>query len=615
MANTTYVPVADVTNALANINTARDRGAAISNAMLDNVSQFAGDLQSFASTIRNSMGGVSINIDVPAAPTFEEPPKPAVFTPSVLEFGAEPTLTNTNSLPTLSFGDAPNKDYGDAPQAADSFNVPVPNNVPTIQVPSMPTKPALATPTMGTLTVPSFGEFTKVAPTYDPTHSVAPLFTGDIREFVENPDTSVVQILLDHRSMLNSRIINGGTGLPADIETAIWNRERDRESAVMRSAEEDVLRQDAALGFPVPSGTAQAKLYRVRADYSNKLISLGRDIAIKQAQLEIDNIQKALELLTPIEAQMVQYDTAARQRALEAVKFNNEAAIQIYDVTVKAFMTAQEARKIGVEIFTAQIQAYEAEARVYTAQIEAEKAKVEVNKELIAQYIAELSVNNMLLEAYKSEIEAAVSTGRMEELKIKIFDLQISAFNAQVQAYQAKLQGKTAEVQVYAERVKAYQVQMQGYSTEVEATAKEFEARAAQFRLMQETDKLRVEMYKVRTDANVAKQSAEINYASVMNQANASYSSAIASYNNVHAQVWGASAQAHISAQTVASQVAKMNLDAVQASKSLSLDATKAASAVYSQLISSFLSQQHYQVSSSGNSQLSASVQEVHTGS
>ena len=158
----------------------------------------------------------------------------------------------------------------------------------------------------------------------------------------------------------------------------------------------------------MPTGTAQAKLYRVQADYGDKMIAFGRDIAIKQAQLEIDNVQKALEQLIPIEQELVRFDMAARQRALDAVKFNNDAAVQIFDITTKAFLASQEARKIGVEIYKEQIQAYEAKASVYKTQIDAEKSKVEVNKELIAQYSAELSVNNLLLESYKSEIDADI---------------------------------------------------------------------------------------------------------------------------------------------------------------------------------------------------------------
>lgn len=575
--------------------------------LLSSMTNFADDLVSFADGITGSSGSVSLNIDVPDAPTFREPPEPKVFTPSVLEFGAEPSLTNVAAMPGLSFPVAPTKDYGEAPTPVPDFTVAVPNDLPSITVPTMPDKPTLSYPDRPTLYVTNFGSFTEVAPTYDPTSAVAPLFTGNIDQYVESTDTSISQMLLSHRQMLSDRIANGGTGLPAHIETAIWNRERDRESALLRSAEEDALRQDAALGFHTPTGTAQAKLYRVQADYGDKMIAFGRDIAIKQAQLEIDNIQKALEQLIPIEQELVKYDTAARQRALEAVKFNNDAAVQIYDITSKAFLAAQESRKIGVDILKAEIQAYEAKAGVFKTLVEAEKSKVEVNKELIAQYSAELSINNLLLEAYKAEIDAAVSAGRLEELKMKIFELQISAFKAQTDAHTALLQGKTAEAQVFSERVRAYQAEMQGYSTEVDAISKQFQAHSEQYKLMQNTDRLEVEMYKIKTDANVAKQNSEINYASILNQANASYSSAIASYNSVNAQVWGASSQAHISAQQVASQIAKMNLDAVQASKSMSIDATKSASQVYAQLISSFLNQQHYAMGFTGRTGLDAS--------
>ena len=104
------------------------------------------------------------------------------------------------------------------------------------------------------------------------------------------------------------------------------------------------------------------------------------------------------------------------------MKFNNDAAVQIFDITTKAFLASQEARKSALR-FTRNRFRHTGKASVFKTMIDAEKSKVEVNKELIAQYSAELSVNNLLLESYKSEIDAAVSAGRLEELKMKIFEL------------------------------------------------------------------------------------------------------------------------------------------------------------------------------------------------
>jgi hypothetical protein len=438
-------------------------------------------------------------------------------------------------------------------------------------------------------------------------------FKGEIVTYVEPADNAVSTALWDHLTLLKNRVQAGGTGLPAAIEGAIWSRAADRERGLALGAETDALRQDAARGFHTPTGAAQAKLLQVRNEYGSKMISLGRDVAIKQAELEIANIQKALEQIIPMEQLLVTHENEARRRALDAATQANTAAGQIYDIYMRGFLGGQESRKIGLGIYQGEIQAYEAETRAYSALIDAERAKTDINKALIEQYTAEIGVNAQLIEMYKTEVDAAVAAGRLEELKLKMFELEITAFEAQTKTYIALLQGKTAEAQIYGERVRAYQAELQGYSAEVEAATRVHQSLVERFKLQQGTDQLRVEMYKARVDANASKAKAETDFAAVNNQANSTYAQAIASFNAIQAKVWEASTQAHISAQTAAAQVAKMNLDAVQASKALSQDATKAASQVYAQLISSALSQQHYSVSASGSSSLGANLSESHS--
>lgn len=748
-----------ISKAIVDIKAMIDKSQGAADSLLYDLTSFSGVLNTMGDDIRGSVGSVSIDIKVPKAPSFAEPPAPVIFTPTPLKFsgmpdlvtapdlpelvmddmptmdvvsdlpsllltglpamedaGAVPTLTlaglpsllASGNIPELSLDAAPAKSFGESPRPVDDFAVAAPENVPVIVIPELPPSVTLTNPTREQLFTPYFPQFTKSAPVYTPTEPLPIEFFSELDRYVEPPPGIIEGLLADHRALLLDRVVSGGTGLPSAIEQAIWSRERDREASVMRSAEEDVLRQDSAMGFYTPSGTAQAKLYKVRADYSNKLIALGRDIAIKQADLELTNVMRALEQLIPIEQEMVKYDLAMRQRAFDAVKINNEALVQVFDITIKGYIAAQEIRKQGIQVFQARIQAYEGEIRAHTALLEAEKSKLSVNKDLIAQYIAEISANNMLLEAYKSSVSATVAIGELEGLKVKVFDAEVSAFNSQVQAHVAKIQGKSEETKAYSERVKAYQAEVQGYAAgieaktkeygvlaekikliqstnmgtveaykaEVDAQTKEFSANAEKFKIVQGINQYTLEAYKAEVDANTkafaadaertkltvevnkgkvdaytagvdakskefaakaesfkliqgvnqntleaykaetgaisARSTAEIGFATVNNQSNASYSTAIASFNNVQAQVWGASAQAHISAQTVASQIAKMNLDAVQTSRALSLDASKTAAQTYAQLVSSILSQQHYTVGVSSSASLDANLSETH---
>jgi len=544
---------------------------------------------------------INVDISLSKAPPLDKPSKPSEFKPTPPQYGKTPELTTIPDPDPLVLDGAPPADFGTAPNAMEPFTGARPRNNVDFHIPTVERIPTLTQRTRGNLADITIRAFDADRPEYVKTFFAAPSLPGAIERYTEGSTATTTALLQSHIDMLKGRIANGGTGLPAAIETAIWNRARDRESQLARGAEQDVLRQDAALGFPLPAGGAQAKLMRIRTDSNAKMISIGRDIAIKQAELELSNVQKALELITPVEQVFVQYETSCRQRVLEAVRQANEASLQIYDALLKGYLAAEETRKIGVSLYQAEIQAYEAKARAYQAEISAEQAKADVNKAIVEQYVAELGANNALLEAYKAEVEATVAVGRMEELKLKAFETEVSAFSAEAQAYLAQSQAKGAEMQIFAERVKAYQAEVQGYAAETEAKTKAKSAEIEAYRARQDANRLKIEAYKAVVDAEGTRASAEAQAAGAIAQSESIYASAVGSFNTVTASLWAAEAQAHIQAASTVANVSKMNADLLQASRAMSMDASKVTAQVYSQLISSIMSQTHYSLGASGS--------------
>ena len=60
----------------------------------------------------------------------------------------------------------------------------------------------------------------------------------------------------------------GGTGLDSTVETAIWDRARDRETKLALGNEAEIQRASEALGFSLPSGVIAAQLREAqRADH------------------------------------------------------------------------------------------------------------------------------------------------------------------------------------------------------------------------------------------------------------------------------------------------------------------------------------------------------------
>lgn len=86
-------------------------------------------------------------------------------------------------------------------------------------------------------------------------------------------------------------LTEGGSGLRPAIEDQIWQRDRSRILKAAEASGEQVLTTFAARGWPVPPGAAQHQIYLAQQGALNELGASSRDRAIKQMELEIENIR------------------------------------------------------------------------------------------------------------------------------------------------------------------------------------------------------------------------------------------------------------------------------------------------------------------------------------
>lgn len=89
-------------------------------------------------------------------------------------------------------------------------------------------------------------------------------------------------------------ILTGGEGIPPDIEAALWQRARARESLEASKMSQEALNQFASRGFSLPSGALAARLLEVQQEASNKSSTLSRDQAIKTLEVHIDLLKLAI---------------------------------------------------------------------------------------------------------------------------------------------------------------------------------------------------------------------------------------------------------------------------------------------------------------------------------
>jgi len=102
------------------------------------------------------------------------------------------------------------------------------------------------------------------------------------------------ELLTQARNLLLSDIRDGGYGLDPRDETALWERAKDRESINAAAGIAEFQRAMAARGFSIPPGAMIAGTMKLQQDARAKNSSINREIALKRADLYVQNRQFAI---------------------------------------------------------------------------------------------------------------------------------------------------------------------------------------------------------------------------------------------------------------------------------------------------------------------------------
>ncbi|MFA5976496.1 MAG: hypothetical protein WC859_10095 [Elusimicrobiota bacterium] len=192
--------------------------------------------------------------------------------------------------------------------------------------------------------------------------------------------------------------IANGSFMPAAVETAIWNRAKDREVQEALRAEAAVVDAAASRGFYVAPGVVNDGVNTIQLELSKKLTSINRDITIKAFDVANENtkfaIQQAVALRTAFVSAMGDFIKVAMVQPNNAVEY------------AKVILAA----KTGL---------YDSAVRLYSAKIEEEKMRSSVALE---------NVNNATFKPFELNIRnfESVRGGNIDKAKIQA-DAALSA--------------------------------------------------------------------------------------------------------------------------------------------------------------------------------------------
>lgn len=536
--------------------------------------------------------------DVPDIPTL---PLIALDLPSGIpgEFtGDMPDVTIpdfTAVAPTVDYGTAPTLTIGTAPAIPAIRDVAIPD-APEVTLPDAPEFLQLTT-----YAAPSINLREEWL---DKLEDVPTLTLLEPAPFAYAPAARYASQLLEQlKATLQGNLANG-TGIPAQAEQAMWARELDRETAVSLAREQEVLRSAEALGFPFPPGVIAGQLFDANRQKLDQLATRSRDIAIKQAELQVANMQATVQQVTQLETVLMDDAYKVQQLAFQAAKETADNAIATHNARIEYFKALLAGYQTYASTYDTLIKAELSKVTLFEALLKSEQTKADINQSLVARYKAEIEGRMAAVEIFKARVGAAQTLVELERTKIQAGAEQVRAFvatingeTAKAELYKVRLEGEQTKMQVYGEQVKAYGVFTGAQLEKARVNLAVFQSKISAKELEWRGWTAKVAAASAQVDA-AAKQSAVI-----MDGYRIGASAIEAKAQSISNQ-WAAGIQQYSASVNYALQAAKINSDAIMHTNDARMQATQIQFTTSSQRLASSFSAVATSASISGGSTL-----------
>lgn len=153
------------------------------------------------------------------------------------------------------------------------------------------------------------------------------------------------------QAWVHKALTSGGTGLNAFVEDQIWQRERDRLQDEAAQGEEEIAAAWAARRYPLPPGAAAHQMLMVRQNLRDNLAKSSREVAIKQAEMELENVRFALTTAIDVRKASVQAGLDYLARMTFGYTFPAEKVVQSAQASaqLEQALTAYYQAQVGLK--------------------------------------------------------------------------------------------------------------------------------------------------------------------------------------------------------------------------------------------------------------------------
>lgn len=333
---------------------------------------------------------------------------------------------------------------------------------------ALPVKPAGQRPNLPSLvelTIPTF----TFAP-LPPFNETRPEFEGSsVSAVLQWGEVPYQQTILEEEMAVVRRMWAGGTGLPPEVERALWERAASREDVAVSRDISAAATEFSGRGFTLPPGMLVNRIDAIRTEGQLKKQTLGRDVMIKVADTHIENLRFACQQAIASENVLIGLWSQMAQRGFEAAKVQLEselallnAQVAIFNARQSAYQTAANVRKIALEERALDLQKFKAE-------LDAEISKGQINEQRLKVFLGLYDGLKADAELYKAEMQGAQLESELQRNEVEKFKAGVQAAGELIQAdklrydaYESRVKGETAKAQLLESQGRAYSAYVSG---------------------------------------------------------------------------------------------------------------------------------------------------------
>jgi hypothetical protein len=417
-------------------------------------------------------------------------------------------------------------DFSGTPPAEVSPNIPNSPNIPR------PAEPGLA-PVVDDVTIPDAPILEDIA---DPkewniTIPVAPII--DIPDFTGQPPTldgitkpigdfSWNEIPYDSDLLTNTvslveRFNAGGVVIPEPIWEALWARDNDRENRAAEKLITEINEEWSSRGFQLPQGVQVSQIANARQEIQSTSSERSREIAIKEADLNLENLKFAVNQGIALENMRGGWYQQSLSRILDATKYSYQLSVEIYNAEISFYNSQLQTYQIEAVVYKTEIEAQIAILDVYKTELEGQKIIGDLNLQQVQIYKTKVDALNTEIALYNSTLAGIKIGVEIDLAQIQAYSQEVQAYGEKIRAisleydiYKTEMEGAQIESQIYDTNVKAYASRVSAYGTKVDAEAKNVQADISINNLLLEEYGTKLNTYNIQVAAAMEELKAQV---------------------------------------------------------------------------------------------------------